>query len=127
MVDIESEPEDAVPKFTLKKTDTVDPPVTERKVTKPSVPATMFGLSPTMMYGAVGVVGVILLYLIFKGKKTSGAGSGGPTIVEVTEIDGPKNKSVKNSINNRVSSPRIVFGDLRKNPTLMVAPLITPK
>jgi len=60
MVDSESEPEDAVPKFTLKKTDTADPPVTERKVAKPFTPATLFGLSPTMMYGVVGVIGVVL-------------------------------------------------------------------
>ena len=86
-------------------------------------------------YGSV-LLGVIIFYLVFlrKDSKKSAASTtaapGGPTIVDVTETSNgggsdDNTKSVKSSI-NRVSSPRIVFGDLRKNPSLMVAPPMTP-
>jgi hypothetical protein len=75
--------------------------------------------------GAVAV-GCVLLFVIFMmmRKKGSPKASGGPTIVEVTELEGSKTKA---SVNNRQSSPRIIFGDLRKNPSLIVAPMVTPK
>lgn len=80
--------------------------------------------NPIMRYGIMGLgaVIVIFVFMMFKKKKVT---EGGPTIVEVKEKEDDEKKSVRNSI-NRISSPRIVFGDLRKNPSLMVAPPMTP-
>jgi len=98
-----------------------------------------FFQGPLIRYGSI-VLGVLVFYFLFlrkgsdkKNDKNSAAPTG-PTIVDVTEVkegssssgnDGDEKKSVKSSV-NRVSSPRIVFGDLRKNPSLMVAPPMTP-
>lgn len=77
--------------------------------------------SPMIKYGLPIIGGILFLFIIFKrSSKPSG-----PVIVDVTESGNGEKKSVRNSV-NRVSSPRIVFGDLRKNPSLMVAPPITP-
>lgn len=77
--------------------------------------------SPIIKYGLPIIGGILFLFIIFKrSSKPSG-----PVIVDVTESGNGEKKSVRNSV-NRVSSPRIVFGDLRKNPSLMVAPPITP-
>jgi hypothetical protein len=80
--------------------------------------------NPIMRYGIMGLgaIIVIFVFMMFKKKKVV---EGGPTIVEVKEKEDDEKKSVRNSI-NRISSPRIVFGDLRKNPSLMVAPPMTP-
>ena len=87
------------------------------------ISSSMFSLSnPMVKYGLI-IVGVIAIIGIFLGTKK--AGSTGPVIVDVTETSDGEKKSVRNSV-NRVSSPRIVFGDLRKNPSLMVAPPMTP-
>jgi hypothetical protein len=83
----------------------------------------MFSLSNPMMKYGLMAMGVFALIAIFLGLKKSS--KSGPVVVEIKEgADGEK-KSVRNSV-NRVSSPRIVFGDLRKNPSLMVAPPMTP-
>jgi hypothetical protein len=85
--------------------------------------ASMFSLSnPLMKYGLMILAAMIVLGVFFLGKKPK---TSGPVIVDVTETEGGEKKSVRNSV-NRVSSPRIVFGDLRKNPSLMVAPPMTP-
>lgn len=77
--------------------------------------------SPMVKYGLPIIGGILFLFIIFrKSSKPTG-----PIIVDVTESGNGEKKSVRNSV-NRVSSPRIVFGDLRKNPSLMVAPPITP-
>jgi hypothetical protein len=83
----------------------------------------MFSLgNPMMKYGLLALVFVVLYFMVVKKSKKSDQG---PTIIEIKEGDSGEKKSVKSSI-NRVSSPRIVFGDLRKNPSLMVAPPMTP-
>lgn len=83
----------------------------------------MFSLSnPLMKYGLMILAAMIVIGVFFLGKKPTASG---PVIVDVTETEGGEKKSVRNSV-NRVSSPRIVFGDLRKNPSLMVAPPMTP-
>lgn len=83
---------------------------------------------PNMLkYGVMiggAILGVLVLYfLFFSGgkKKTSG-----PTIVEVTEVKPiEEKKSEAEAANvNKMSSPRIIFGELRKNPTLAVAPTL---
>lgn len=93
--------------------------------------------NPIVRYGSV-VLGLLLFYFLFFRKSNKGSNkpaTQGPTIVDVTpsnpdkgaadDGDDDKKKSVRSSV-NRVSSPRIVFGDLRKNPSLMVAPPMTP-
>lgn len=99
-------------------------PVTDVKKQKSSSSTLSMLQNPIIKYSMIGL-GVLMFYFIFlrsSGKKTDASG---PTIVDVTGSDNSDKKSVKNSI-NRVSSPRIVFGDLRKNPSLMVAPPMTP-
>lgn len=83
----------------------------------------MFSLgNPMVKYGLLALVFIIVYMIVIKKSKKT---EQGPTIVEVKEGETGDKKSVKSSI-NRVSSPRIVFGDLRKNPSLMVAPPMTP-
>lgn len=77
-----------------------------------------------IIIGAIAVGCALILFLFMtRGKKKNDKGASGPTIVEVTELEGTKTKA---SVNNRQSSPRIIFGDLRKNPSLIVAPMVTP-
>lgn len=96
-----------------------------------------FFQGPMIRYGSI-FLGILVFYFLFlrkgSGKKNEKGSTApaGPTIVDVTEVKegsssggSDEKKSVKSSV-NRVSSPRIVFGDLRKNPSLMVAPPMTP-
>lgn len=111
----------------------------ERKIVDPMVPRTTVNSSrtesstgmfsnPYVLYGtlAAACLAVIFLFMRRSSEKPGQGPSSGPVIVDVTETAGKEaERSVKNSV-NRVSSPRIIFGDLRKNPSLMVAPPMTP-
>lgn len=79
------------------------------------------GLPLWVLYGGVAIAAVLLLYGLMANR---GGKKGGPTIVEVTEItgDGEKRSEKVTANANRMSSPRIVFGDLRRNPSIKVAP-----
>jgi hypothetical protein len=130
---VETEPIMEHPQYELKnisaESDLTFPKYRKNAPTAPSpsqrspISSSMFSLSnPMVKYGLI-VFGVIAIIGIFLGTKKSS--STGPVIVDVTENADGEKKSVRNSV-NRVSSPRIVFGDLRKNPSLMVAPPMTP-
>jgi len=107
-------------------------PIAPRQTTMKVETANSLLSNKYVLYGALAGVLLLLSFFIFR-KPNGSAGSatvkdapGGPVIVDVTEMNGKEQeRSVKNSV-NRVSSPRIVFGDLRKNPSLMVAPPMTP-
>lgn len=73
----------------------------------------------TIMVGGA-LFGVIILYLLFfsGGKKKSPS----PTIVEVTDAKEERKSERDGTSNSKMSSPRIIFGDLRRNPSLAVAP-----
>lgn len=73
-----------------------------------------------MVGGAV--LGILVIYFLFFGRKKKKSATG-PTIVEVTDVRTEEKKSEgDNTTNNKMSSPRIIFGDLRRNPSLAVAP-----
>lgn len=99
-------------------------PATELKRPRKDSATKTFSQSPMFKYAMIGL-GVFMFYFIFIRRSSNKKNVTGPTIVDVTENPTDDKKSVKNSI-NRISSPRIVFGDLRKNPSLMVAPPMTP-
>jgi hypothetical protein len=111
----EPKPIETVPRYWNKVT-----PPSSKKSFQESGPMSLLS-SPIVKYGLPIVGGIILMFLMFKRSPKST----GPIIVDVTDSSNGEKKSVRNSV-NRVSSPRIVFGDLRKNPSLMVAPPITP-
>jgi hypothetical protein len=99
-----------------------NPPTSLQIPPKTETPS-LFSLSnPLMKYGLMALSGFILIVFFLLSRKPKPPG---PVIVDVTETEGGEKKSVRNSV-NRVSSPRIIFGDLRKNPSLMVAPPMTP-
>ena len=116
-----SEDSNIIPKYELEETP-VENTVTKRE---PQVTLSKKSNMPIIL-GVLGVGCVVLFFMfMMRGKKKNNStSSSGPTIVEVTELEGTKTKA---SVNNRQSSPRIVFGDLRKNPSLIVAPMVTPK
>jgi hypothetical protein len=109
----------------------VDPIVPRQTILKEEGPSAGLLGSPFILYGAIGLASLLILFFLFRksspNPNTSNPAPGtGPIIVDVTETAGKEaERSIKNSV-NRVSSPRIVFGDLRKNPSLMVAPPMTP-
>jgi len=114
---ISSDPDIPFPKY--RKNAPTAPSPSQRS----PISSSMFSLSnPMVKYGIVIVCLIAIFGIIMTAKKSSGTG---PVIVDVTENTDGEKKSVRNSV-NRVSSPRIVFGDLRKNPSLMVAPPMTP-
>jgi hypothetical protein len=80
--------------------------------------------SSTVKIGLIAggcILGIVIFYMLFSPKKKAG----GPTIVEVTDVKIEEKKSNLSEVNNnRISSPRIIFGDLRKNPSLVVAPTV---
>lgn len=112
----EPKPFETVPRYWNK----VVPPSPKKSSQESGGPMSLLS-SPFVKYGLPIVGGIILMFLIFKRSPKPT----GPIIVDVTDSSNGEKKSVRNSV-NRVSSPRIVFGDLRKNPSLMVAPPITP-
>jgi len=116
-----------IPNYTLRQVPDGESTRQSRHAAKPHVTTQappMFSLkNPIVKYGLMAL-GVIMVAGIIFGSSKAKTPSSGPVIVDVTETEGER-KSVRNSI-NRVSSPRIVFGDLRKNPSLMVAPPMTP-
>jgi len=72
--------------------------------------------------GAILGLGILFMMFSGKGKKKES----GPTIVEVTEVSKEEKRSEKSDvINNKMSSPRIIFGNVRKNPKLAVAPPVS--
>lgn len=96
----------------------VAPRATIASQPKPQPPSN--SLRYAVMVGGA-LLGVVVLYLLFfsGGKKKTP----GPTIVEVTDVKKEEKKSERDStVNNKMSSPRIIFGDLRRNPSLAVAP-----
>jgi hypothetical protein len=76
-----------------------------------------------MVGGALIGLAVISMFVFSKGTKKEK----GPTIVEVTDVKREERRSEKSegNVNNKMSSPRIIFGNLRKNPSLVVAPSIS--
>lgn len=117
-----------IPNYAIKPSpsnENIEPVVrrTTNRVQPSSSILSMFSLgSPMVKYGALALIFIVFYFMVIRRSKKTDQG---PTIVEVKEGDSGDKKSVKSSI-NRVSSPRIVFGDLRKNPSLMVAPPMTP-
>lgn len=96
----------------------VAPRATVASPPKPQPPSNT--LRYVVMVGGILLVLAILYLLIFSGVEER---IPGPTIVEVTEVKKEEKKSeTNNTANNKMSSPRIIFGDLRRNPSLVVAP-----
>jgi len=133
----EEEPEVVVEKPSVDRVETSAsipaPPRSFPTVSKPRVvyttqanPEPSGFLSPsTMRLGIIaggGILGIIIIFMLLSGGKKKK----GPTIVEVTEVPREEKASKASEVpNNRVSSPRIIFGDLRKNPSLAVAPSVS--